>query len=100
MPPLSLHTLVENSVQHVAAARREGGRIRIDAQPLNDGLFLSVWDDGPGFPLDEVPPGHGLDTLRQRLAALYGQGAELGITYMERGKSVTLSLPRPRGLLP
>src|SRR5262249_34157971 len=75
VPPLALQTLVENSVKHVAAPRRAGATIRVEARPVEGGLALAVWDDGPGVRLDAVAAGPGLDNLRGRLAALFGPAA-------------------------
>ncbi len=93
VPPFSVHTLVENSVTHVAAARREGAEIRLDGRLVDGRLVLSVLDDGPGFELARVPPGHGLDTLRARLAALYGDDARLEAVRGAAGARVVMSLP-------
>ena len=93
VPPLALHTLAQNSVKHVAAARPEGAEIRVDARRIGDRLAVSVWDDGPGFDLDEAPDGHGLETLRARLAVLFGPSATLHATRTEEGVTVTMSLP-------
>jgi signal transduction histidine kinase len=92
-PPLALHTLVQNSVKHVAAARPEGARIRVGARRAGDRLAVSVWDDGPGFDPAAAPPGHGLETLRARLAALFGEGADLAAGRDADGARVTMSLP-------
>ena len=74
VPPFALQTLVENSVRHAIAARRGGGEVRVRARRGEaDGLLeLTVWDDGGGFTREELRPGHGLDNLEGRLAALYG----------------------------
>jgi len=93
VPPLALHTLVQNSVKHVAAARLEGAEIRVEAQRAGDRLALSVWDDGPGFDIDEAPAGHGLETLRARLAVLFGPGASLEAGRADGGARITMSLP-------
>jgi sensor histidine kinase YesM len=93
VPPLALHTLVQNSVKHVAAARFEGAEIRVEARRVGERLSLSVWDDGPGFDIDEAPAGHGLETLRARLAALFGPAANLEATRADGGARVTMSLP-------
>lgn len=74
VPSFALQTLVENSVKHVVARRREGASIQISAQTDNGRLRLTVADDGPGFDGAALPPGHGLDNLRARLATLYGAG--------------------------
>ena len=93
VPPLALHTLVQNSVKHVAAARREGAEIRVEARRTGEQLALSVWDDGPGVDLDEAPDGHGLETLRARLVVLFGPSATLRATRTDDGAAVTMSLP-------
>jgi len=93
VPPFSVHTLVENSVTHVAAARREGAEIRLAGRRVGGRLVLSVFDDGPGVELARVPPGHGLDTLRARLAALYGEGARLEAGRGAVGARVVMWLP-------
>jgi len=93
VPPLALHTLVQNSVKHVAAARSEGAEIRVEARRIGGQLELSVWDDGPGVDLDEAPDGHGLETLRARLAVLFGPSATLHATRTHDGATVTMSLP-------
>src|SRR5947208_8922863 len=93
VPPFALHTLVQNSVKHVAAARPRGAEIRIAARREGERVELSVWDDGPGIDLAAVPPGHGLDSLRARLAALFGSRATLVAGRREGGGQVTMTLP-------
>jgi hypothetical protein len=93
VPPLALHTLVQNSVKHVAAARTAGAEIRIDAGRVGDRLALDVADDGPGFDLRGAPAGHGLDTLRARLAVVFGADATLEATRTDGGGCVRMSLP-------
>jgi sensor histidine kinase YesM len=93
VPPLALHTLVQNSVKHVAAARPSGAEIRVDARRLGDRLVVRVWDDGPGFELSDAPTGHGLETLRSRLAVLFGPGAALDAACDAEGARVTMTLP-------
>ena len=90
VPPLALHTLVQNSVKHVAAARVDGADIRIAAERRGDRLAVAVIDDGPGFDLRGAPLGHGLDTLRARLAVVF---AGEGTLETEGDGCVTLVLP-------
>jgi two-component system sensor histidine kinase AlgZ len=87
VPAFSLQTLVENSVKHAVANRIEGGTIRIAARAGNGEMCLEVCDDGPGFTADAIRPGHGLDNLQSRLAALFGSEARLEIT-SEGGQTV------------
>jgi len=99
VPPLALHTLVQNSVKHVAAARAAGAEIRVEAQRSGDMLKLSVWDDGPGFELDAAQVGHGLETLRSRLSVLFGPGATLEARQSDGGAMVTMTLPARAALV-
>jgi len=93
VPPLALHTVVQNSVKHVAAARTGATEIRIGAETRNGRLRLGVWDAGPWFSLDTVPSGHGLDTLRARLDVLYRGEGRLEVERVDGGKVVSISLP-------
>jgi len=77
VPAFALQTLVENSVKYAVATRKDGGEIVIAARERGHTLELEVTDDGPGFATAPMPAGHGLDTLRARLAALYGRAATL-----------------------
>jgi signal transduction histidine kinase len=54
-----------------------------------------VWDDGPGFTADAIGPGHGLDNLRDRLAARFGPAAALEVAGRDDGTEVTVTVPRP-----
>jgi two-component system, LytTR family, sensor histidine kinase AlgZ len=94
VPPLALHTLVQNSVKHVAAARREPTEIGVHVEARDGCLWLGVRDAGAPFALETVPPGHGLDGLRARLAVLYGDAGHLDVKAVDGGKVVSLSLPR------
>jgi sensor histidine kinase YesM len=96
VPSLALHTLVQNSVKHVAATRSETTEIRVRGEARDGRLWLSVWDAGASFSLETVPPGHGLDTLRARLQALYGEDGRLDVERVDGGKVVSLSLPMRR----
>jgi signal transduction histidine kinase len=93
VPPLCVETLVENSVKHAIASRPGGGRVRVDGALRGDRLMLSVWDDGDGFTEAALQPGHGLDSLRQRLTARFGDAASLTIGQRDGGTLVTVSLP-------
>ena len=77
LPALSLLTLVENSVKHVISLSRAGGSIRVSAERDGPSVVLCVQDGGPGFSLDQCPPGHGIDLLQRRLDALFGPQASL-----------------------
>ncbi len=93
VPPLALQTVVENSVKHAIAARREGGEVRVAARSEAGSLEIDVTDDGPGFDLERIPPGHGLHNLIGRLDALFGDEARLGTVTRDGRPSVRLSIP-------
>jgi hypothetical protein len=96
VPALALHTLVQNSVKHVAATRREATEIRVSAEASGDRLRLGVWDDGLPFAVDAVPAGHGLDGLQARLGVLYGGEGRLSVETVDDGKTAWLSIPLRR----
>lgn len=93
LPPLSIQTLVENSIKYAVAPDRQGGEIRIRAGRRNGCLHIGVADTGPGFTMDSAQAGHGLDNLRSRLAALFGSAAELRVDSLNGWTTVTLQVP-------
>jgi len=90
VPTFCLQTLVENSVKYAVATRAEGGKVEISAR---EGC-VEVSDDGPGFTAEAILPGHGLDNLRGRMAALYGADGKLEIESNAGRTVVRLSLPQ------
>lgn len=93
VPPLSSQTLVENSVKYAIASRREGGIVRVRASSEGACIALQVQDDGPGVASVDMPSGHGVHNLQQRLQALYGDRARLEISN-RNGASVMLFLSK------
>jgi signal transduction histidine kinase len=93
VPAYSLQTLVENSMKHAIAPRRQGGRIRVRVAREGDGIVAEVFDDGPGFTREALAAGHGLDMLERRLAALHGARASLEIVKYPGGGGVRFRLP-------
>jgi sensor histidine kinase YesM len=93
VPPLSIQTLVENSVKYAIAPRREGGVVRVRVMP---GLKVEVFDDGPGFDAGRMIVGHGLENLESRLRALFANHEGLSIRN-EDGCSVGFMVPQGVG---
>jgi LytS/YehU family sensor histidine kinase len=77
VPPLSVQTLVENSVKFAVTPRREGAHIVVRATMRNGRHAIDVIDNGPGFSLSDVKTGHGLDLLQSRLEAQFGEASAL-----------------------
>jgi len=94
VPPLSIQTLVENSIKHGVAPRRYGGAIWILASRDDRQVTLSVMDDGPGFGSQDLTAGHGLDNLQERLLALFGDRSKLSISIEEGKTVVSIVLPQ------
>lgn len=74
VPSMILQPLVENAIQHGAAARTGTGAIEIRASRLDDRLVLEIEDDGPGTVSGRASAGSGvgLSATAERLQLLYG----------------------------
>jgi two-component system, LytTR family, sensor histidine kinase AlgZ len=94
IPPLSLQTLVENSVKYAIAPERTGGEIRITGARSNGAFRLEVSDSGPAFQLELAPAGHGLDNLKGRLSTLFGDRAALLLQRVGGRNNLILSVPQ------
>jgi len=94
IPPLSLQTLVENSVKHAISQDRAGGEIRITGACTDGQCRVEVSDSGPEFQLETAPSGHGLDNLKDRLSALFGDRAVLILQRVGGRNNLTLSVPQ------
>jgi len=79
VPPMSIQTLVENSIKYAVSTRREGGLVEVEASLVDGELRIDVRDDGPGFTAGAIPAGHGIDLLQSRLEAVFGEKAGVDI---------------------
>jgi len=95
VPPLSVQTLVENSIKHAVAVSRQGGEVRFAARLDAGRLVLEVSDDGPGFDAAPLRRGHGLENLQERLAALFDGDGRLEIARRD-GRTVASVILPPR----
>jgi LytS/YehU family sensor histidine kinase len=96
VPSLILQPLVENTIRHGVSKVIRPVTVQVEAYKENGNLVISVQDNGPGFdrPVDEVEPGFGLRSTRERLIQMYGnnQSFELQSTPGE-GVGIRIRLP-------
>jgi LytS/YehU family sensor histidine kinase len=92
VPPLILQPLVENAVRHGIATLLDGGEIAIEARVTGPRLFIEVTN-----PFDPDAPrrgmGFGLDIVRRRLAAIYGDAASLATASENARFRVAVTVP-------
>jgi sensor histidine kinase YesM len=85
VPPMLLQPLLENAIKHGLEAKIDGGHIDVRAERQGDMLLLTVADTGLGLEATADPyyPNHGtklgLENVRERLAALYGEHADFSL---------------------
>jgi hypothetical protein len=79
VPPLVLQPLVENAVTHGIAQMLDGGNVRIEAERRGVRLLIAVENPRDPDSPDPAGAGIGLRNVRRRLAALYGDEADVRI---------------------
>lgn len=94
VPPLLLQPLVENSIVHGIANRRDGGRVVVEVDATERWLILRVRDNGPGSP-DKISwrGSIGIPNAMARLESLYG--AEQSLTYRREGQELVADIRIP-----
>jgi signal transduction histidine kinase len=93
VPRFAVQTLVENSVKYAVSPRRHGASIAVIGERTGNRVRLEVSDDGPGFDIASIRQGHGLESLRARLALLYDGDADLRVQSRAGRTALTLDLP-------
>ena len=95
--PMALLTLVENAVRHGIDPSECGGRIEVGAALVADSLHIWVQDSGVGMS-EPGGTGTGLQNLRERLKARYGDKARLEFSEpAPHGLRVQIVLPTKEG---
>jgi signal transduction histidine kinase len=93
LPPMLLQPVVENAIAHGLEPKVEGGEVDVSARREDGRVVIDVADTGVGFGA-ATRGGVGLTNLRERLDALYGDGARVEILdNAPCGTRVRLTLP-------
>ncbi len=100
VPPLLLQPLVENSIKHGLEPQVDGGLVEVQARAAGGLLHLSVRDTGVGLSATPAAAaagsGFGVEQVRQRLATLYGDRAQLSLASAPAGGTLaTVTMPLP-----
>lgn len=92
VPPLILQPLVENAVRHGVATLLDGGEVVIDARRAGTRIFVVVTNP---YDADERRGGTGLgmDIVRRRLAAAFGEAAAISAEAADGRYRVSVTMP-------
>jgi two-component system LytT family sensor kinase len=76
IPMFMLQPLVENAIKHGISKIEGQGNIVLKINKKDNGILISVQDNGPNFP-EGLVSGHGLQTVYDLLRFSYGDKAEI-----------------------
>lgn len=96
VPSFLLQPIVENSVKYAVAPSQDPVTIRIEAREAAGRLTLAVRDDGAPGSTPTGGTGVGLENVRARLRAFFGDQAEYRGGPAEPGYLVTIAMPARR----
>lgn len=95
VPPLSIQTLVENSVHHGLRKTKEGGgTVWIETKRFEDNILIFIIDNGAGFDVNFLPEtqGSGLNNSRFRIEQLTGGSVQI-ISKPGEGTEIQIIIP-------
>jgi two-component system sensor histidine kinase AlgZ len=96
VPPLILQPLVENAVRHGVATLLEGGSVAVEAVRAGGRVFVVISNP---YDADARRGGTGLgvDLVRRRLAAAFGENAAISAEAADGRYRVSVTMPLERG---
>jgi LytS/YehU family sensor histidine kinase len=92
VPPLLLQPLVENAVRHGVATRLDGGTVTIATRRAGDRVVIAV-SNARDAETRRGGTGFGLDIVRRRLHAAWGEAAALAIEPAPEAFRVSVAFP-------
>jgi len=90
IPMFILQPLVENAIKHGISKMQEQGKIFLKVSKKDNGILISVQDNGPDFP-EGLVSGHGLQSVYDLLKLTYGDKAEIS-WHNEPKKEITIDI--------
>lgn len=96
VPSLMLQPLAENAMKHGISRNPDARLLRLSARRVKSQLVLTVYNDGPALPRDELVSGSGigLQNTRARLHMLYEHEARFELRDQPpRGVMARITLP-------
>jgi sensor histidine kinase YesM len=99
IPSMLLQPLVENSVKHGIAPKKNGGKIDLECKRTGNRCLITIVDTGSGFDTELTEEGFGIGGVRQRLDLIYPGTHRFDVT-SERGHGakVEIEIPITNGL--
>ena len=97
VPPLSLQTLVENSIHHGLRKRKGNGLLKFTTLKKSGNILVIIQDNGVGFDVQELQnmKGNGIRNSRTRIELLTGGSLEIA-SKPDCGTKVTVKIPEQR----
>lgn len=93
VPALLLQPLVENAVRHGIATLIEGGVVQITAERAGERIVIVVENPRDPEAKSRAGTGLGLNIVRRRLAAAFGDDASLQVEAGEHAYRVVITIP-------
>lgn len=94
VPPFTLQPLIENSIRHGISRRIEGGEILLTVSSREGYTRIAVENETDPDAETDGGTGTGIDNVRRRLRAQYGEEAAIRVEPGEARFRVSLAVPR------